>query len=150
MVCSILDGGRMRIYVTVRLLLVLLMRWRSDGMRCTLARRLRGRRSRSRRGNEGCRASCGGVARRARDRQLRDLERVHRCWAQKALQLWPTRLSCLHVSCSSHVSILLYYSTPFPPVYMEIWDVNNVFASQIFMMKAADNSQNFCAHRSSA
>jgi len=54
------------------------------------------------------------------------------------------------VSCSSHVSILLYYSTPFPRVYMEIWDVNNVFASQIFMVKAADKSQNFCAHRSSA
>jgi len=80
MVCSILDGGRVRIDVTVRglllLLLVLWMRGRGDGVRCALARRLL--LGGKRRGRERCRASDIGVARRARDRRVRDLERVHR------------------------------------------------------------------------
>jgi hypothetical protein len=84
MVCSILDGSRVRIDVTVGgLLLVLLMGGRGDGVGCALAGGLLGRRKRRRRGRERCRASGGRVARRARDRRLRDLERVHRCWPQK-------------------------------------------------------------------
>jgi hypothetical protein len=70
MVCSILDGSRVRIDVTVwgLLLLVLWMRRRSDRVRCTLASGLLGRGKRRRSWSERSGTRSGGrVARRARD-----------------------------------------------------------------------------------